>query len=240
MVGDTLLSGAVFMAGLASFFAPCTFPLLPAYIGLLTDGKRWTRTVLRSLAFVLGISTTFITLGFGAGALGSFMVRYTEWLAIIGGGIVVIMGLHQMEWIRLRFLEGSFSLRRRRKPPGKSGATASGPQGYSLINAFVLGVTLSFGWTPCVGPVLGAVLVTTATQSTQWLGAAMMGLYAAGLSIPFLVLAMASGLLLNKLTALEKYLPRIKFFGGLLVVLMGILLMTGQLNVLTKWLYQFS
>lgn len=235
MNGEPLLAGAVFLAGLASFFAPCTFPLMPAYIGILTNERPvagegakgplglWLGTVGRSLAFVLGISTTFITLGFGAGALGSWMARYSNVLALVGGAIVVLMGLHQMGILRLRWLEKAWM------PRFKRGG-----------GAFALGLTLSFGWTPCVGPVLGAVLVTTATQSTQWMGAYMMGLYALGLSLPFVVLALASGLLLKRLSGMERHLEWIKRVGGAIVVLMGLMLMTGQLNELTKWLYQFS
>jgi len=242
---------------------------MPAYIGVLTDESsfldqhgsdgdktqqiqlmRWIATVLRSLAFVAGISTTFIALGFGAGSFGRFFAQSSDLLGLIGGGIVVLMGLHQMELIRLTFLEGSYTIRRRKKSSmNAQKGTENGVlqkrfairnQARKLIKAYILGITLSFGWTPCVGPVLGAVLVATATQGTQLVGASMIAFYALGLSLPFVILALASGVLLQWLPAVEKHLTRIKKIGGAIVVVMGLLLMTGQLTVITIWLNRFT
>lgn len=262
MMSETLLTSAVFIAGVTSFFSPCTFPLMPAYIGVLTDQSydsnesysqkvkivRWFATVIRSLAFVLGISTTFITLGFGAGSFGRFFAQSGDELAFIGGIIVVIMGLHQMELLKLSILERTWNIRFKTKKikntaTKEDSATATikkTAEWRKWIKAYLLGITLSFGWSPCVGAVLGAVLVTTATQGTEMFGATMMAFYALGLSLPFVLLALASGVLLQFLPAFEKHLGWIKRVGGAIVVLMGLLLMTGQLTKITIWLNRFS
>jgi cytochrome c-type biogenesis protein len=223
MLGEQLFMSTVFIAGLVSFFAPCTFPLMPVYVGILTDkseGKK-LQPYIKTLLFVLGLSTTFILLGFGAGALGRFING--TWFSIITGLIVVILGLHQMDVFKIKALNKYKVLKFKQK----------GKDGY--LSTYLLGLTFSFGWTPCVGPVLGAVLVVSADGGQALYGGLLMAVYALGLAIPFLLIAALSSLLMDKLEKMEKYLPKIKKFGGVLIVIMGLLLMTDQLTTLTIW-----
>lgn len=230
MLSEQLLISSVFIAGIISFFAPCTFPLIPVYIGLLTDEDKaykplkifkWKLNsggIVNTMTFVLGLSTAFILLGFGAGILGN--VLYSEWILVVGGIFVILLGIHQMDLIHLKKLDQYKTVSFK---PSKS----------KIFGTYLMGVTFSLGWTPCVGPILGAVLVTSATSGKAAYGAFLMGIYAIGLMIPFLVMALASTVILSKFQKLEKHLLLIKRIGGGLIVLMGILLMTNQLTVVT-------
>lgn len=221
-----LYMSTVFIAGFLSFFAPCTFPLIPVYIGILTEdvaSKKFSmKPIIKTLLFVLGLATTFVTLGFGFGALGNLI--QLDGFYIVGGALVVLMGLHQMELIRFKFLEKYKTLKRLPKSKNK------------YLSTYFLGLTFSFAWTPCVGPVLGAVLVIAAGGGQAAYGGWLMFVYTIGLAIPFVVLALLSSVLLRYFQNVEKYLVPIKRFGGALIVVMGILLMTQNLNKITVWI----
>jgi cytochrome c-type biogenesis protein len=227
MLGEQVLISSVLIAGFLSFFAPCTFPLIPIYVGLLTDqddrfksfklfGKNInTSGIVKTMTFVLGLSTTFVILGFGAGALGSII--YSDWILIVGGLIVIALGIHQMDLIKIPGLE-KYKVLKFKNRSGKAFGT------------FLMGMTFSFGWTPCVGPVLGAVLLTSASAGQAMYGGFLMLIYSIGLMIPFLIMAVASSIVLAQFEKLEKHLTLIKRIGGALIVLMGVLLMTNQLT----------
>lgn len=230
--GDTLFMSSVFVAGFISFFAPCTFPILPVYIGILTDHdgrqgislgrfKIALRPMIKTLLFVSGLSTTFILLGFGAGALGSLING--RLFSIIMGGIVVLLGLHQVGVFQIPGLAKYRVLRLKRI------------QNTDLFGTYLLGLTFSFGWTPCVGPVLAAVLAVSADGGQALYGGVLMAIYAIGLAIPFLIMALMSNLLLEHFSKLEKWLGTIKIIGGILIIIMGILLMSNNLNLITRW-----
>lgn len=232
MYGEQLFFSTVFVAGFLSFFAPCIFPLLPVYIAMLTDsenskelkfGKFTLRLapIFKTLVFVGGLSTTFIILGFGAGALGSLI--NSDWFIRIGGLLVVILGLHQLEIFHLGILNKHKTIRIKKQSKNK------------YLNAYVLGFTFSFGWTPCVGPVLGAVLVTSSTSGQAFYGAWLMVIYTIGLALPFIIVAILSNVLLDKFEKLEKHLGKIKKIGGVLIVIMGLLLMTNNLGMITAF-----
>lgn len=230
MFNEQILISTVFIAGILSFFAPCTFPLIPVYIGLLTDEDREYKRlkiknyslniggIIKTMTFVLGLSTSFVILGFGAGALGQFINN--DWILIVGGLFVVLLGIHQMDIIKLSFLD------RYKLISFKSTKTKA-------LGTYLMGVTFSLGWTPCVGPILGAVLLTSASAGQALYGGFLMMIYALGLMIPFLVMAIASTLVLSQFSKLQKHLILLKRIGGGLIVLMGILLMTNQLTTLT-------
>lgn len=230
MGGDELFMSTVLAAGFLSFFAPCTFPLLPVYIGIMTDtgrarglqiGKLKVNPVSigRTLVFVGGLSTTFVLLGFGAGALGSLINN--RLVVQIGGLIVVLLGIHQLELIHVPYLERYRVLNLKRS------------RTHDLLGTYLLGLTFSFGWTPCVGPVLGAVLVVSAGGGQAFYGAWLMLIYTIGLAIPFLVMAVLSEVLLDKFAGLETHLKTIKRVGGVLIIAMGLLLMSESLNRIT-------
>lgn len=230
MGGDELFMSTVLLAGFLSFFAPCTFPLLPVYIGIMTDAgsvrafrigrlKLNPGSIGRTLVFVGGLSTTFVLLGFSAGALGGLINNrlFTQ----MGGLIVILLGIHQLELVRVPFLERYRVLNLKRS------------RTHDLLGTYLLGLTFSFGWTPCVGPVLGAVLVVSAGGGQAFYGAWLMLIYTLGLAIPFLVMGVLSDVLLDKFAGLEGHLKTIKRIGGVLIIVMGLLLMSENLNRIT-------
>lgn len=233
MISTQIFVSTVFIAGFLSFFAPCTFPLLPVYVGMLIDdsdskkffniGKRKIalKPIAKTLLFVGGLSTTFIILGFGAGALGSLINGRA--FIVVSGFIVVLLGLHQIGIFRLKFLEKYKVIRIKKQSKN------------DFLSSYLLGLTFSFGWTPCVGPVLGAVIVISAGGGQAIYGALLMAVYALGLMIPFLAMALLSNILIGKFEKMEKHLATIKKVGGILIVIMGLLLMTENLNILTAF-----
>ena len=225
MIQTSLFSISVFLAGVLSFFSPCILPLMPVYVGILLDSER-VKTVrifgrdiswyglVKTLCFIAGLSTVFLILGYGAGALGQ--VLYAPWFRYLLGGIVILLGIHQMEVINLRQLKKN---RERNE----------------FFNAFLIGVTFSFGWTPCVGPVLSSVLAIAASGGDGALqGALLMLVYTLGLALPFLLLALASSWVLQHFAKLKPHMGTLKKIGGALIILMGILLMLGNLNSLAS------
>lgn len=224
---------SVFLAGILSFFSPCILPLLPVYVGVLLDSDE-PRTVrflgleiawygiVKTLCFVAGLSVVFITLGYGAGFLGDLL--YANWFRYVLGAIVIVLGIHQMGLINIA------QLQKQRSVPFKQSKKRN-----DFYNAFLLGLTFSFGWTPCVGPVLSSVLAVAASGGAgAWQGALLMLLYTLGLALPFLLVALASSVILRYFSKLKPYMGTLKKIGGALIVLMGILLMLGNLNVLAQ------
>ena len=212
---------SVFAAGLLSFFSPCILPLLPVYLARLSTGATGSestkrRLILQTLLFVTGLASTFAVLGFGAGALGGLVNG--RWFLVTGGIIVIILGIHQTGLLNLAFLQKE----KRLEPSGKSG----------LFGSYLLGLTFSFGWTPCIGPILATVLVLSSSGSQALYGAFLMLLFTAGLGIPFLLLSFFTGRLLSTFKKLNRLLPKIRVAGGILIIFMGVLLMTDNLNVL--------
>lgn len=232
-MNQIFFSLTVFLAGILSFFSPCVFPLLPVYIGVLLGsdqeksvqifGKkiRW-HGIVKTLCFIAGISVIFLIIGFGAGLLGQVM--YTNWFRYVMGALIIILGLHQMEVFHFNFLEKQ-----------KSVDFGANKQKNELFSAFLLGLGFSFGWTPCIGPVLGSVLALAASNGQDALvGALYLFIYTLGMAIPFLLLALASGLVLPYFNRLKPHLLLLKKIGGAIIIIMGILLLLGQLNSLSS------
>ncbi|NOO53519.1 cytochrome c biogenesis protein CcdA, partial [Klebsiella pneumoniae] len=175
---------SVFLAGILSFFSPCILPLLPVYTGVLLDDKDGAQassgkfsisvtSLLRTLAFIAGISFIFILLGYGAGFLGDLL--YASWFQYLTGAIIILLGLHQMEILHFKGLYKEKRLQ----------LQGQGQNGKGYSQAFLLGLTFSFAWTPCVGPVLGSVLALAASGgSGAWQGAGLMLVYTLGLALP--------------------------------------------------------
>ena len=181
---DILLWGSIFVAGLLSFFSPCVLPLFPVYFGVLMSdrGNRIIKIgkfeiallpVIRTFLFVAGISTIFFVLGFAASFLGQLL--YNPYFHLVLGTIIVLLGLHQMEVFQLTTLQKQKTVQFETKKE------------HSLWSSYLLGLSFSFGWTPCVGPVLSSVLTLVATQQASvFYGMFLLGIYILGLSIPFL------------------------------------------------------
>ncbi|MDU0200638.1 MULTISPECIES: cytochrome c biogenesis protein CcdA [Paenibacillus] len=234
MLASQVFAGSVFIAGLLSFFSPCILPLLPVFIAQLSgaapgsDAKAVKigavqlrpHLIGNTLFFILGISFVFVLLGFGAGAIGN--VINTSWFIVICGAIVVLFGIFQTGVFHVLFMQ-----RERRlsiEMNGKKGFTA----------AFLLGFTFSFGWSPCIGPILAAVLSLSASEGSSLQGGGYMLIYALGLAIPFLILSFFSDLLAGRLRALNQHLPKVKVISGILLIVMGVLLMTNNLNAIVS------
>ena len=231
---ETLIfSISVFLAGVLSFFSPCIFPLLPVYAGILLDDQESAKSfslfgrkvawsgLIRTLCFIAGISLIFFILGFGAGYFGNIL--YANWFRYTMGTIIIILGLHQMEIFHFKKLEVQKSF------------TFKKSESNRYWSAFLLGITFSFGWTPCVGPVLSSVLAIAASGGDGALqGGLLMLVYTLGLALPFLAMALASGWVLQRFAKLKPYMGTLKKIGGALIILMGILLMLGNLNILAS------
>ncbi|HET8385983.1 TPA: thiol-disulfide oxidoreductase-associated membrane protein CcdA2 [Streptococcus pneumoniae] len=225
---------SVFLAGILSFFSPCILPLLPVYTGVLLDDKDGAQTssgkfsisvtsLLRTLAFIAGISFIFILLGYGAGFLGDLL--YASWFQYLTGAIIILLGLHQMEILHFKGLYKEKRLQ----------LQGQGQNGKGYSQAFLLGLTFSFAWTPCVGPVLGSVLALAASGgSGAWQGAGLMLVYTLGLALPFLLLALTSSYILKHFRKLHPYLGILKKVGGFLIIVMGLLVLFGNASILSQ------
>lgn len=225
---------SVFLAGILSFFSPCILPLLPVYTGVLLDDKDGAQassgkfsisvtSLLRTLAFIAGISFIFILLGYGAGFLGDLL--YASWFQYLTGAIIILLGLHQMEILHFKGLYKEKRLQLQ--------GQGQNDKGYS--QAFLLGLTFSFAWTPCVGPVLGSVLALAASGgSGAWQGAGLMLVYTLGLALPFLLLALTSSYVLKHFRKLHPYLGILKKVGGFLIIVMGLLVLFGNASILSQ------
>ncbi len=225
---------SVFLAGILSFFSPCILPLLPVYTGVLLDDKDGAQassgkfsisvtSLLRTLAFIVGISFIFILLGYGAGFLGDLL--YASWFQYLTGAIIILLGLHQMEILHFKGLYKEKRLQ----------LQGQGQNGKGYSQAFLLGLTFSFAWTPCVGPVLGSVLALAASGgSGAWQGAGLMLVYTLGLALPFLLLALTSSYVLKHFRKLHPYLGILKKVGGFLIIVMGLLVLFGNASILSQ------
>ncbi len=213
MFDQQLLIGTVFLAGLASFLSPCIFPIIPIYFGILAKGGR---KILNTFLFIAGLSLTFVSLGFSFGFLGNLF--FNDNVRIIAGIIVIILGIHQLGIIKLNFLERTKVVEV--KTEGKSAS----------FEAFFLGLTFSLGWTPCIGPILASVLALSGDEGSALYGAGMMLVYVLGLATPFVLFSLFSQELLKRTKALNKHLGKFKIVGGVLIIVMGVLLITNNLQ----------
>lgn len=226
MTLSPILIGSVWLGGVLSVFSPCVFPLLPVYFGILTGELKETRgvsvsrkSIVRTLLFIGGVSTVFVLLGVGASYLGAWLPM--TYLPVILGGVVIILGLKQLGVLRLPFTEKQQRL------------TVKKSRLASYFGAYLLGLSFSFSWTPCIGPTLSAILALSLTGKEVLYGGGLMGVYSVGMAMPFIVMTVLSQLVLAKSKALMPYLGHLQKLGGLLIIGMGFAIMFGQVNVLT-------
>jgi cytochrome c-type biogenesis protein len=215
--------GLAFLAGLASFLSPCVFSLIPAYIGYLggraiggeaTERNRFI-TFTHGLAFVLGFSAVFITLGVASSAFGRLLFDLRFFLAKVGGIVVIIFGLHMIGVFRIPFLE--YDTRVQKMPDRKWG----------YLSSALMGVFFSAGWAPCVGPVLGAILTLALNGGSISTGVSLLSAYSAGLAIPFLLAALGVGWVSLTLRKYGKAIHYIEIGMGVVLVILGIMLFAG-------------
>jgi cytochrome c-type biogenesis protein len=230
----TLLTA--FVAGFLSFVSPCVLPLIPGYLsfvsGLSLEEMRSgaagntsaRRQVLQaSTAFVLGFSAVFIALGASASAIGDFLMSRLPLLGKIAGILIIIFGLHTMGVFRLRFLETEKRIQTSRKPA-------------SLVGSFVVGIAFAFGWTPCIGPILGGILAIAGSQESIGEGVRLLAIYSLGLGIPFLLTALAVDRFFAATARIRRYYHAIEVASGVLLVAIGLLIFTNRFTIIARYL----
>ncbi|HKV74431.1 MAG TPA: cytochrome c biogenesis protein CcdA [Gemmatimonadales bacterium] len=225
----TLDFGIAFLGGLLSFLSPCVLPLVPSYLGFLTgmnldemEGKRWL-ALSHAVCFVIGFSLVFLALGASATALGFALRQHQGLLQKIGGVLIIVFGLVCLGVIKMPSLMAD-----------KRVHLADKPLGY--LGSVLVGMTFAAGWTPCIGPVLGGVLGLASSSADVHRGLLLLGAYSAGLAVPFLIAAWALGSFLAWFQKFRKYLPWVMRLSGALLVLVGILMVTGQFTRLATWM----
>ncbi|MCX6065201.1 MAG: cytochrome c biogenesis protein CcdA [Chloroflexi bacterium] len=220
--------GLAFIAGVASFLSPCVLALVPAYIGYLggraaggegSDNNRFI-TFTHGVAFVIGFSAVFILLGVAASALGGLLYDVRTWLGRIGGFVVIIFGLHMIGVFRIPFLE--YDTRLQEMPDPKLG----------YLSSALMGVFFSAGWSPCVGPVLGAILTLALNGGSISQGVVMLSAYSAGLAIPFLIAALGISWVTTIIRKYGKVMRYTEIIMGVLMVIVGAMLLTGAFNII--------
>ena len=236
MLTQVYIHLGVALAGLVSFLSPCVLPLVPPYLGYLsgttieqmTDeagiaDHLWRRVVLASLLFVLGFTAVFVALGAGASALGQWVQAHKSGLAIIAGTVIIGFGLHFLGLLRVPLLYRQARFQAR-------------TEGASLVGAFVMGLAFAFGWTPCIGPVLATVLAVAANEASLGAGVRLLFVYSLGLGVPFVLAAAAIGPFIGFLQRFRRHLRHVEMVMGVLLVLTGVLMLTGSLNWFGQWL----
>ena len=218
-----------FMAGLLSFLSPCVLPLVPSYVGFITGmtlpemaGRRRV-ALTHALLFVLGFSLIFVILGASATALGQALNYYQVWLQRVGGVLIILFGLLCLGVFKVGLLNQERRVHLERKPVGYLGSA-------------LVGMAFGAGWTPCIGPVLGGILGLAATTNDVARGMQLLAAYSAGLAVPFLIAAVAVESFLDWFQRFRRYLPWVMRLSGILLIVVGVLLVTGEFTRLAGWL----
>jgi cytochrome c-type biogenesis protein len=224
------------VAGLISFLSPCVLPLVPPYLVYLAgtsleriaeaepEPRVKRETILAAFLFVCGFSTVFVALGASASAIGAILRSHAETLSTIAGIVIIVMGLHFIGLTRISIL-----MREHRAPM---------PRPVGLWGAYVMGLAFAFGWTPCIGPILAAILAVAASERTVAQGAGLLAVYSLGLGIPFLLAAVAIEPFAHFLTRFRRHLVHVERVMGGLLVLTGIAFLTGFVSQASFWLLE--
>lgn len=251
MFTESISYSAALIAGLLSFFSPCIFPLIPAYFTFITglsldeltearysriraeailgsavntetlNGTRIrARVILSTLSYVLGFSLVFILMGASASFIGGAIFEYRDWIRIIGGVAIILFGIHMTGLFRFRILEFERRLHIQKKP-------------LHFLGTFLVGMAFGAGWSPCIGPLLGSILIVAGNQETVANGIALLSVYAAGLAIPFLVLSIFIDSLLTLIKKVSWSIKYINVTAGVLLLILGLLLVTNKLNLIS-------
>ena len=227
----------VVLAGLLSFLSPCVLPIVPGYLCFLAgtsldkiasgeDASKGRNVFYFALSFVFGFSTVFILLGASATLLSGLIYEYLDILRVVGGIIIIIFGIHFMQIIQLPFLNRDTRYQIESYRPG-------------IVGSYVIGLSFAFGWTPCIGPILGSVLSIAASSETVTYGVVLLMLYSAGLGIPFLLAAYAINGFMRFLSKIRNYIRVIEIFTGVLLVIFGILILTNRIQELAFFFIKY-
>ena len=234
---DASLLPAIFIAlfaGVISFLSPCVLPIVPPYLAYISgtsmndmteEHSARGKVILTALFFVMGLSTIFLLLGFTASAFGAFFLRNQILFGQISGVVIIIFGLHFLGVFRIPFLDQEARL-------------DAGDRGGTSFGAYVLGLAFAFGWTPCIGPQLGAILSLAASEASVTRGTVLLGIYAAGLGIPFLLAAMFITRAMGVMNRLKRHMHTIERVMGGLLLLVGLAMLTGAFTTFSWWLLE--
>lgn len=218
-----------FAAGLLSFLSPCVLPLVPSYLGFITGftiaemTDRRRIAMLHALLFVAGFTLIFMLLGAGATALGQTLRYYEVWIQRVGGVLIILFGLYLLGVFRPSFMDQDARLHLNRKPVG-------------YLGTVLVGIAFGAGWTPCLGPILGTILTMAAAEQELSRGMLLLGGYSLGLAVPFLLAAFAAESFLGWFQRFRRFLPWVQRISGILLVVVGLLIATGQFTRLAAWL----
>jgi cytochrome c-type biogenesis protein len=222
-----------FSAGLFSFLSPCVLPLFPSYLSFITGmsvadlsqdltSAARRRVMIHAVTFVVGFSVVFVALGASFSAAGQLLLEHREWIRRIGGALIIVFGLYIAGLLKIGVFNRTQQYQIREKPAG-------------YVGSFLVGVTFAIGWTPCVGPILGAILSLAGTAETVGRGIGLLVAYSAGLGVPFLVSAIALGAFLRFFKRYRPFIPIVERGAGLLLIVVGVLVMTNYYIVLNSW-----
>lgn len=218
-------------AGILSFLSPCVLPIVPPYLAFMAGSsleeaeRRDGRVISAAIFFVLGLATVFLMMGLAASALGRALLAWQRELGILAGLVIILFGLHFLHVVRIPLLAREARL--------EAGAEPGTPLG-----AYVFGLAFAFGWTPCIGPVLGTILSVAMQSGSTGRGLLMMGAYALGLGIPFVLTAVFLGRAMRVMRGLKRHMATIERVMGVLLVAVGVLMLTGGFSAMSFWLLE--
>ncbi|UCD33792.1 MAG: sulfite exporter TauE/SafE family protein [Desulfobacterales bacterium] len=229
MLTETISFPAAFIAGLLSFFSPCILPLIPGYFTFITgfslekltqveNTEIRKKVVLSTLLFVLGFSFVFILMGASASYLGGLFYQYRKFIRITGGLLIIVLGVHLMGFIRIPVLDMEKRIHLDQKP-------------LHFLGTFIIGMAFGAGWSPCIGPLLGSILIVAGSQETVWQGTVLLGVYSTGLAIPFIIMSVFINFVLVFIKKAVKTMKYINAVAGILLIVMGLFLVTNKLYV---------
>ncbi len=232
-MGESLGVAVSFSAGLFSFLSPCVLPLFPSYISFITGmsvtdltadlgAAARRRVLLHALAFILGFSVVFVALGASFSVLGQLLLNYREWIRRVGALLIIVFGLSIVGALKIGFLGRTQQWQLRDKPAG-------------YLGSLLVGVTFAIGWTPCVGPILGAILSLASTADNVGRGVGLLVAYSAGLGVPFLLSALALGSFLRLFRRYRAFIPVVERAAGVLLIVVGVLVFSNYYVWLNAW-----
>ncbi len=220
------------LAGIISFLSPCVLPIVPPYLAFMAGSSmdeieqgKSRKVIIAALFFVLGLSTVFMFLGIAASALGRSLLRYQAEMTIAGGIIIIIFGLHFLGLFRIPFLY-------------REARIEAKTEGGTFISAYVLGLAFAFGWSPCIGPILGTILFLVVDDGNIGRGMVMMGAYAFGLGLPFILSAVFITRAIGMMNKFKKHMGTIEKVSGVLMITIGIMMITGWFTAMSFWLLE--
>ena len=232
-LGESLGVALAFSAGLFSFLSPCVLPLFPSYLSFITGmsvdrlatdvslGSR-RRVILHSLAFIVGFSLVFVSLGASFSVAGQFLLDYRQWIRIGGGLLIIVFGLYIAGVLRIGLLSRARQIEIKTKPAG-------------YVGTFAVGVTFAVGWTPCVGPILGSILSLAGTAETVQKGIGLLLAYSAGLALPFFLSSLALGGFLKFFKRYRAAMPVVERAAGVLLIVVGLLVVSNYFVILNSY-----